>query len=175
MSTRRVRSSRPRSRAPWAGNSPSCRRCHRCHSGGARRKRRSAMVYPRQRSNFWYLKRWPYRIFILREFSAVFLAGFMVEMLLLVKSVHDGPAAFSDFVDTLQSPVMLIVNTIILLFALLHTAPWFMAVPSAMQIRRGEEKVPPQILIGGAYMVLLGASAAAPPLVMVGRLGNYAA
>ena len=125
------------------------------------------MPYPRQRSNFWYLKRWPYRIFILREFSAVFLAGYMVVLLLLVMNVHDGPAAFSDFVDTLESPGFMVFNTIALLFALLHTVTWFMAVPSAMQLRRGEEKVPPLVLIGAAYTLMLGASVVVLLLVLV--------
>ncbi|MDX6285830.1 MAG: fumarate reductase subunit [Frankiales bacterium] len=125
------------------------------------------MVYPRQQSNFWYLKRWPYRIFILREFSAVFLAAYMVVLLILVMKVHDGPAAFHDFADTLQSPALIVFNTIALLFALLHTVTWFMAVPSAMQLRRGEEKVPPQLLIGAAYVLMLGASVVVLLLVLV--------
>jgi fumarate reductase subunit C len=125
------------------------------------------MVYPRQRSNFWYLKRWPYRIFILREFSAVFLAAYMVVLLILVMKVHDGPAAFHDFADTLQSPGFIVFNTIALLFALLHTVTWFMAVPSAMQLRRGEEKVPPLVLIGAAYALMLGASVVVLLLVLV--------
>ena len=125
------------------------------------------MAYPRQQSNTWYLKRWPYRIFILREFSAVFLAAYMALLLVLVMKVHNGPGAFKDFTDTLQSPWLIAFNTIALLFALLHTVTWFMAIPSAMQLRRGEEKVPPVVLIGAAYMLMLGASVLVLLLVLV--------
>jgi fumarate reductase subunit C len=116
------------------------------------------MVYARQQSNTWYLKRWPYRIFMLREFSAVFLAFYMVVLLILVMKIHDGRGSFQDFADTLQSPWLIALNTLALLFALLHTATWFLAVPSAVQLRRGEEKLPPLLLIGAAYAVMLGAS-----------------
>jgi fumarate reductase subunit C len=125
------------------------------------------MVYPRQQSNTWYLKRWPYRIFILREFSAVFLALYMVLLLVLVMKIHNGRGSFQDFADTLQSPWFVAINTIALLFALLHTVTWFMAVPSAIQLRRGEEKLPPRLLIGAAYAVMLGASAVVLALVLV--------
>jgi fumarate reductase subunit C len=125
------------------------------------------MVYPRQQSNTWYLKRWPYRIFMLREFSAVFLALYMVLLLVLVMKVHDGRSAFENFADTLQSPWFIGLNTIALLFALLHTVTWFMAVPSAVQLRRGEEKLPPRLLIGAAYAAMLGASAIVLALVLV--------
>lgn len=117
------------------------------------------MVYPRQQSKVWYLKRWPYRLFILREFSAVFLAFYMVLLLVLVMKVHDGRGSFEAFADTLESPWLLAVNTVALLFALLHTFTWFLAVPSAVQIRRGEEKLPPRLLIGAAYAAMLVVSA----------------
>src|SRR3954468_14727288 len=117
------------------------------------------MVYPRQQSNTWYLKRWPYRIFMLREFSAVFLAGYMIVLLVLVMKIHDGRSSFEAFADTLQSPWLIAFNTVALLFALLHTFTWFLAVPSAVQIRRGEEKLPPRLLIGAAYAAMLAASA----------------
>jgi len=106
------------------------------------------MPYPRQRSNTWFLKRWPYRIFMLRELSAVFLAGYTVLLILLVAKVHDGGDAFKDYADTLQSPALIVFNVIALLFALLHTFTWFQAVPSALPVRIGEEKVPAVLLIG---------------------------
>ena len=125
------------------------------------------MVYPRQQSNTWYLKRWPYRIFMLREFSAVFLAAYMIVLLVLVMKVHDGPTAFQDFANTLENPWFVAFNTIALLFALLHTATWFLAVPSAVQLRRGEEKLPPLLLIGAAYALMIGASIAVLALVLL--------
>jgi succinate dehydrogenase subunit C len=118
------------------------------------------MPYPRQHSKTWFVKRWPYRIFVLRELSAVFLAAYTVILLVLVHKVHDGERAVQGFEKTLKSPGMLALNCVILLFALLHTVTWFQAVPKALPLRRGEAKVSPQLLIGGHFVAMLALSAA---------------
>ena len=125
------------------------------------------MTYPRQQSNTWYLKRWPYLMFMLREFSSLFLAAYMVVLLLLVMKIHDGRGSFNDFSDTLSSPGFIAFNTVALLFALLHTVTWFMAVPSAVQLRREGEKLPPLLLIGAAYAGMLALSAVVLTIVLV--------
>ena len=112
------------------------------------------MPYPRQRSKAWFTKRWPYRLFVLRELSATFLAGYIVVLLVLVAKVHDGPASLRAFENTLSSPGLLVFNSIAMLFALLHSVTWFQAVPKAVPLRRGESTVAPQLLIG-AHVVLM--------------------
>ena len=113
------------------------------------------MPYPRQQSKLWYLKRQPYRLFMLREFTSVFLAGYTVLLVILALKVHNGAKSFDDYIDTLRSPWLVAFNIVALLAALLHTATWFLAVPSALQVRIGEEKVPSRVLIGGAYAGML--------------------
>jgi fumarate reductase subunit C len=116
--------------------------------------------YPRQHSNTWFVKRWPYRIFMLRELSSVFLAAYVVVLLLLVSKVHDGRHAYTAFQQTLKSPGLLVFNSVVLIFALLHTVTWFQAVPKALPLRRGEDKVPPLLLVGMHYGLMLVLSAA---------------
>lgn len=113
------------------------------------------MPYPRQHSNTWFLKRWPYRIFMLRELSAVFLALYMVLLLLLVTKVHTGPDAFRSYVQTLRSPALVVLHVVILLFALLHSVTFFQAIPKGLALRRGEEKVPPLLINGVNYVLML--------------------
>ena len=114
-----------------------------------------ARPYPRTTSNTWWLKRWPYRIFILRELSAVFLAAYVVLLLVLVSKVHDGAKAFEDYLDVLQSPVLVAFHVVALLFMLLHTVTFFQAMPKGMPLRRGEERVPPALMIGANYVAWL--------------------
>lgn len=116
--------------------------------------------YPRQHSSTWFLKRWPYRIFMLRELSSIFLAAYVVMLLVLVTKVHDGRHAFTGLRHTLHAPGWLAFNGVVLLFALLHTVTWFQAVPKALPLRRGENKVPPPLLIGMHYGLMLVLSAA---------------
>ena len=117
-----------------------------------------AKPYPRQHSNTWFLKRRPYRLFMLRELSAVFLAVYVVLMLILVSKVYDGEVAYEHYRDFLQSPLVIFFHLVTLAFALLHTATWFQAVPKAIRVRRGEEFVPPEALIGAHVLVWLGVS-----------------
>ena len=56
------------------------------------------------------------------------------------------------FKNTLKSPGLLVFNSIALIFALLHSVTWFQAVPKALPLRRGENKVPPRLLIGAHYV-----------------------
>jgi fumarate reductase subunit C len=116
--------------------------------------------YPRQHSRTWFLKRWPYRIFMLRELSSVFLAAYVVVMLVLVMKVHDGRHAFIGMKQTLNSPGLLVFNSVALIFSLLHSVTWFQAVPKALPLRRGENKAPPLLLIGMHYGLMLLLSAA---------------
>jgi fumarate reductase subunit C len=116
--------------------------------------------YPRQHSHTWFLKRWPYRIFMLRELSSVFLAAYVVVLLLLMTKVHDGRHAFNGIDQTLKSPGLLVFNCVVLLFALLHSLTWFQAVPKALPLRRGETKLPAPLLIGAHWVLMLVLSAA---------------
>ena len=118
-----------------------------------------ANPYPRQHSNTWWLKRRPYTVFMAREWSSVFLAVYVVLLLVLVTKVQDGRAAYEDYVDFLQSPPLIAFHVVALLFALLHTVTWFAAVPKGLPLRRGEELVPPALMIGGNYVVWVVVSA----------------
>lgn len=119
-----------------------------------------ATAYPRQRSSTWFLRRWTYRLFVLRELSATFLAGYVVVLLILVAHVHDGPASTRSFERTLDSPGLLLFNSVVMVFALLHSITWFQAVPKALPLRRGEQKVPAQLLIGAHFILMFVLSAA---------------
>jgi len=129
-----------------------------------------ATPYPRRRSRTWYLESWPYRLFMLRELSAVFLALYTVLLLVLVTKVQAGPAAFADYIDTLRSPLLVGAHLLIMAFALLHTVTWFQAVPKGLPLRRGEEgeeAVPPQLMIGASYALLLAVTVVVIVIVLL--------
>ena len=112
-----------------------------------------ARPLPRSSSRIWWNRSWPYRIFLLRELSAVFVAIYMVLLLVLVQQVRDGARSFDDYLDVLQSPVLWVFHVVALLFALLHTVTWFQAVPKGLPIKIGERRVPPLQLIAGNYVL----------------------
>jgi fumarate reductase subunit C len=112
-----------------------------------------ARPYPRQHaSKTWYLKQPRYRIFILREWSAVPIAIYFTLLVFLAARSRDGAASLADYVETaLTSPLSYLFHAIVLAAALLHTVTWFRAVPKAIRLRQGDELVPPSMLVGAHY------------------------
>jgi fumarate reductase subunit C len=113
------------------------------------------------------MARWPYRIFMLRELSGVFLAGYTILLLLLVTNVHDGASAFTSFRHTLRSPALIVFNCIALLFALLHSVTWFQAVPKVLPLRYGQQHRVAFVVVGLNYLMLLALTAIVLVLVLV--------
>ena len=124
---------------------------------------------PRAKSNAWWNRSWAYRLFLLRELSAVAVAAYVVLLLVLVSQVRAGEAAFNDHLDLLKSPLFWIIHAVILGFAQLHSATWFRAVPKSMPLKVGGRPVPPQAMIFGMYLLWAGASL----VVLVAFLVNW--
>jgi fumarate reductase subunit C len=118
-----------------------------------------ARPLPRTSSNLWWNRAMPYRIFLLRELSAVFLAIYMILLLILVRQVRAGDDSFADYLEVLQNPLLIAFHVVALPFALLHTVSWFRAVPKAMVVKVGERRVPGVQLIAGVYAIWAAASA----------------
>lgn len=118
-----------------------------------------ARPYPRQHSRTWYLKRRPYRIFILREWSSTFVAAYFVVLVRLAAKARDGEAALAAFVeDVLNHPLLILFHLVALAFAVLHTVTWFRAVPKGLRVRMGDEVVPGHLMIGANYAALAAIS-----------------
>jgi fumarate reductase subunit C len=119
-----------------------------------------ARPYPRQHvSKTWYLKRAPYRTFILREWSAVFVALYVALLVTLAGRAREGVDSLQEYVDVaLATPLGIAFHLVTLAFALLHTVTWFQAVPKAIRVRMGDEFVPARMLIGAHYAAFVGIS-----------------
>lgn len=107
----------------------------------------------RQRlSTYWWLGKWPYVKFILRELSSVFVAWFVIYVLLLVHAVAGGAGSYRSFVVEFSAhPVVLTANAIAFLFITFHAITWFAVAPQAIVAHMGTKKVPPILIAGGHY------------------------
>ena len=72
-------------------------------------------------STYWWLARWAYLKFILREISSVFVAWAVVVTLLQVRALTRGPTEYAELQKWLANPFVLAVNAISFLFILFHT------------------------------------------------------
>ncbi len=121
----------------------------------------------------WWLKNRHYFWFMMREFSAVFIALYCVILLVMLAQMKTGgvspESAFDDMLSHLQTAWSVGFHFIALLFALYHTFTWFNLVPQAMPVRLGEERVPSVLLVAPNYVLWVALSAALAWFVFEGR------
>lgn len=116
-------------------------------------------AYHRQIPILWWTERWSYLLFVLRELSSVFVAWFVVYLLLLINAISDGPAAYEEFVERSGHWWVVAINVIALLFILLHTITWFGLAPKAMVVKLQGRRVPPRAILAAHYAAWLLLSA----------------
>jgi fumarate reductase subunit C len=91
----------------------------------------------------------------MRELSSVFIAWFVVYLILFVYAVGQSEAAYRRFLDRASAPWVVGLNVLALFFVLLHTVTWFALTPQAMDVRLDGHKVPGFHIIAGQYTGLV--------------------
>jgi len=110
-------------------------------------------------STYWWSQRWAYLKFILRELSSVFVAYFVVLILLQVRALTQGPDAYARFQEWLKAPILVLLNTLALAFVLFHAMTWFNLAPKAMAVRLRGKRVPDFLIVLPNYIAWLAISA----------------
>ena len=121
-------------------------------------------------STYWWLGRWPYLKFILRELSSVFVAFFVVVTLLQIRALGQGPVEYAAFQQWLRSPLILAINAVSFLFVLFHTVTWFNLAPKAMAVRMGGKRLPDLMIAAPNYIGWVVVSAVIAWIVLRGHL-----
>jgi fumarate reductase subunit C len=122
----------------------------------------TARPYHQPVSLFWWARRRSYLIFVLRELSSVFVAWFVVYLLLFVSAIGSGSAEYQRFLDWSGSGWVVALNVLSMLFLLLHAVTWFALAPKAIVVRVRGRRVPPRAILATHYLlwVLLSAGVA---------------
>ena len=89
--------------------------------------------------------------FVLREVSAIFVAWFVVYLLMLLHAVSQGAASYQQFLAWSEGVGILVLNIVTLIFVLIHAITWFNLAPQAMAIRLGGRRVPDVFISGPNY------------------------
>ena len=116
-------------------------------------------LYRRPISILWWTRKRTYFVFVMRELSSIFIAWFVVYLLLLLRAVGRGDAAYHDFLDWAATPWVVVLNVVALLFVLLHVVTWFSLTPQAMAVRVRGRAVPASLIIVSQYAGLVVVSA----------------
>ena len=121
-----------------------------------------ARWYKPRISRLWWLGRRSYILFVIRELSSIFVAWFVVFLLLLVRAVSQGDHEYQRFLELAATPWMLALNVITLFFVVFHTVTWFNAAPRAIVVRLRGRRVPAGfilILHYAAWVLVTGITA----------------
>lgn len=118
-------------------------------------------------STYWWLGRWSYFLFILRELSSLPVAWFVVYLLALVSALSRSEGAYQEFLAWSQQPLVLLVNIVSFLFLVLHAITWFNLAPQAMVVHVGRKRLPGSLIAASNYLALVMVSAIIFGLILI--------
>jgi fumarate reductase subunit C len=116
----------------------------------------------------WWRHRRSYVLFVLRELSCVFVAWFVVFLLLLVDAVHRGSGSYQQFLEWSGRPWILVLNVVALAFVLLHAITWFNLAPRALVIRARGRRIPSRSVAAAHFTAWALATAVVAWIVLGG-------
>ena len=108
----------------------------------------------------WWLKKGSYFLFMMREFSSIFIAAFVLLFMCELFLLSRGAQAYGQFRESLRQPEYVVFFVIAFVFAAYHTITWFGAASKIQVVRLGSRTVPPGMVTGGAIVAWLVVSAA---------------
>jgi fumarate reductase subunit C len=117
------------------------------------------LLYRRPVSVWWWTRKRTYFMFVMRELSSLFIAWLIFYLLLLIRAIGRGEAAYDNFLDQAASPWLVAVNLIAFAFLVLHTVTWFSLTPQAMVVSLRGRRMPAAAIIGAQYAGLAVLSA----------------
>jgi fumarate reductase subunit C len=120
--------------------------------------RRPYPVYTREVPRWWWLETAPYRRFVARELTSVFVAVFSIILLLFLFALSRGPDAYQGFLRWLESPVSVLLHVVILVAVLYHTLTSIILAAQLQDVRLGGNPVPRRVVMAGLAGAWLVAS-----------------
>ena len=109
-------------------------------------------------STYWWLRKRSYFLFILRELSSVFVAWFVVFLLMLIRAVSAGADAYAAFLAWAATPPVLVVNLVTFGFIVFHMITFFVAAPQALVVHVGKRRIAGRVVAVAHYAAMLAAS-----------------
>jgi fumarate reductase subunit C len=119
----------------------------------------TSTTYRRPVSTWWWTRKRSYLVFVMRELSSLFVAWFVLFLLLLIAAVGRGRSSYETFLDVAAHPVVVAVNVVAAAFLVLHVVTWFALTPQAVVLRVGGRRVPGSLILASQYVGLVVVSA----------------
>ena len=103
-------------------------------------------------STYWWLWKWSYAKFVLREISSIFVAWFVVLTLVQISCLSKGPAAYAEWQERMRNPLLIALNAVTFFFVVVHAITWFNLAPRAMVLHVGGKRVPDLVIATANYL-----------------------
>ncbi len=120
----------------------------------------SRRPYVREVPRFtWWLKKKFYTEYMMREATCIAVALYSALLIIGLIRLSEGQAEYTAYLEAMRSPLGLILQLIILAFAVYHTITWFKLAPKGMPpMRFKDEKVQPKAIVAAHYAGWVGVS-----------------
>jgi fumarate reductase subunit C len=113
---------------------------------------RGLKLYRRPMARAWWLQNRRYLLYMLREISSIFIAIWVLLLLVQIAQLGAGRQAYQGFVDgVLRSPVAILFSLVAFCFALLHSITWHQLAGVVQVVRVGERELPRRYVTAGAF------------------------
>ncbi len=124
--------------------------------------------YHQPMSPTWWLRNRAYFLFMLRELTSVFIAGYAILLLILLYQLNAGRDAYQNYLRFLTAPGMVAFHVIALAAALFHTVTWFNLTPKVLVVRMGGRQILASVIAGVNYVAWIVISALVAWIVLRG-------
>jgi len=107
----------------------------------------------------WYWKNPYFLLYMLRELTAVLLAGYAVVLLAGLVSLSRGAETYANFLGFLTTPLSVVLHTLIFAASLYNTYTWFKVSPKATPpVYIGKSRIQDGVIIGAQYVLFIAVS-----------------
>jgi fumarate reductase subunit C len=87
-----------------------------------------------------------------REATCLFIGVYTFLIVLGLRELANGPAAWQAFLESLRSPASIVFHVLALGFALYHSITWFNLTPKALPVQVGNDFLPDAAISGAHYV-----------------------
>lgn len=112
----------------------------------------SRKPYQPQMPRNWFLRHPFYKAYMVREATVVFMALYMLNLILGLCALVQGAEAWAGWLATQANPLMIAFSVVSMGMCLYHSLTWFAIAPKAVPpIFIGGKKLAPSVLVKGHW------------------------
>lgn len=110
------------------------------------------MSYRPTLTRTWWLKNNAFKVYMVRELTALPLLFFLLCLVMGLYSLSQGAEQWYAWLGVMQNPLVLLINALAFVASLFHAWTFFQLFPRVMPLRLGGKPLPAGALIAGQWV-----------------------